>query len=74
MNFDVSPCIILPPLTQGKAVVGHERVMTHTVILVCYHTEINQQPFQRSMSLSRGNIYLTNMTRGHYPTRPPPLT
>ena len=33
--------------------VGHERVMTSTIILVCYYTEINQLPFQKSMSLLR---------------------
>ena len=61
--------INLPPFT----IAWLWRATTHTVTLLHYHIEIIILPFQIDMSLSRGHVYLTNGSRGHYPTRLPAL-
>ena len=54
--------------------VGHERIVTHTIILVCYHIEINQQPLKESVP-DKGQYNMSLMeTEVITPTRSPPLT
>ena len=41
--------------------VGHWRVVTHTLILVCYHIEINQQTFSKESVPVNGQYNISLM-------------